>query len=544
MKILWLNINSSYSHTSLSIPALHAQLWESVESDIEWRVISGTINRDISLYISEILEFNPHLILSTAWLFNHNYLYSLLVRSKALLKDTSIILGGPEFLGDNYEYLSQNSFIDAVFRGEGEEVFPLFVDRFVKGMDWFSLPGFCHIDKNGGYVDNGVAEVKDFSALKIPESSSFFEWDRPFVQIETSRGCFNRCTFCISGNDRKIDNIPASSLRERLNKVREKGIKEVRILDRTFNANPKRAILLLTLFAEYSPDIKFHLEIHPSLLDKEIKESLVNLPPDLLHIEAGMQSLDNNVISECNRSGDSDSSLEGLNYLVHSTSFEIHTDLISGLPFYTLKRLKADVRKLVLLNPEEIQLESLKLLPGTKLRENASKYGICFSPLPPYEVLQTNHISFEELKNADTLSKILEIFYNGKILKESFVKLCNDNEIFLDLLIEYYDSSIFDYNSGAEKKAMLLWDFCHKNFKNSQVYIIKEWICNGYSHNKGPGKLLRIWKFGDKIVNPVFKSESKDYYYKFLDLDKKRFWFIFNKTINSYKPISNFIEIL
>jgi len=544
MKILWLNINSSYSHTSLSIPALHAQLKESDESEIEWKVISGTINRDISLYVAEIFEFKPHLILSTAWLFNHNYLYSLLVRSKALLKNTSIILGGPEFLGDNYEYLSRNSFIDAVFRGEGEEIFPVFIEMFVKGMNWFSLPGFCHIDQNGGYIDNGVAEVQNFSALEVPESSSFFEWDRPFVQIETSRGCFNRCAFCISGNDRKIDNIPVSSLRERLNKVRERGVNEVRILDRTFNANSKRAISLLNLFAEFAPDIKFHLEIHPSLLDMDVKASLLNLPPDLLHIEAGMQSLDNHVISECNRSGDADSSMEGLKFLVNSTSFEIHTDLISGLPFYTLERLKSDVRKLVMLNPEEIQLESLKLLPGTKLRENASKYGICFSPLPPYEVLQTNNISFEELKNADTLSKILEIFFNGKILKESFVRLCTENENFLDLLIEYYDRTNFDYNSGSEKKAILLWDFCQKHFKISQDHILKDWICSGYSHNKGPGKLLKNWKFGDKIINPVLKSESRNNYYKFLDLDKKRFWFIFNKTINSYKPISIFIEIL
>jgi len=544
MKILWLNINSSYSHTSLSIPALHAQLKESDESEIEWKVISGTINRDISLYVAEIFEFKPHLILSTAWLFNHNYLYSLLIRSKALLKNTSIILGGPEFLGDNYEYLSRNSFIDAVFRGEGEEIFPVFIEMFVKGMNWFSLPGFCHIDQNGGYIDNGVAEVQNFSALEVPESSSFFEWDRPFVQIETSRGCFNRCSFCISGNGRKIDNIPVSSLRERLNKVKERGIKEVRVLDRTFNANPKRAISLLNLFAGYSPYIKFHLEIHPSLLNEEIKKSLVKLPPDLLHIEAGMQSLDNKVISECNRFGDVDTSFEGLKFLVQNTPFEIHTDLISGLPFYTFDRLKTDVRELVLLNPEEIQLESLKLLPGTKLRDGASEYGICFSPLPPYEVLQTSHISFDELIKADTLSKILEIFFNGKILKESFVKLCNENKNFLELIIEYYDNTIFDYNSGAEKKALLLWNFCQSHFKNSQEYIVKEWVCSGYSHHKGPGSLLKIWKFGDKTINPVFKTDSKDNYYKFLDLDKKRFWFIFNKTINSYKPISIFIEIL
>ena len=544
MKILWLNINSSFSHTSLAIPALDAQLKESERSKIEWKVISGTINRDISSYIGEISEFNPDLILSTAWLFNHNYLYSLLVRSKALLKDVSIILGGPEFLGDNYKYLLRNNFIDAVFRGEGEEVFPLFIEKFSNHQDWKNLPGFCYIDKDGKYFDNGITEVNDFSTLNVPESSSFFEWERPFVQIETSRGCFNRCSFCISGSGRKIDNISVSSLRVRLNIVKQKGVKEVRVLDRTFNANPKRAISLLKLFAEFSPYIKFHLEIHPALLTEEIRGSLLNLPPDLLHIEAGMQSLDNKVISECNRSGDADSSFEGLKFLVQNTPFEIHTDLISGLPFYTFDRLKRDVRELILLNPEEIQLESLKLLPGTKLRDGASEYDICYSPIPPYEVLQTSHISFNELKKADTLSRILEIFFNGKILKDSFVKLCCENDGFIERFIEFYDKTNFDFNSGSEKRALLLWDFCLNHFKNSHYFIIQEWISSGYSHNKGPGKLLINWKFGDPIVNPVFQNKSKDYSYKYIDLDQKRFWFIFNKTINSYKPISNFIEIL
>ena len=48
---------------------------------------------------------------------------------------------------------------------------------------------------------------------------------------------------------------------------------------------------LLHLFREYTPDICFHLEIHPALLSEELKEELAILPNGLLHLEAGIQSL-------------------------------------------------------------------------------------------------------------------------------------------------------------------------------------------------------------------------------------------------------------
>lgn len=65
----------------------------------------------------------------------------------------------------------------------------------------------------------------------------------------------------------------------------------MRVLDRTFNYNTRRAKELLELFLEYHPDIRFHLEIHPALLSEELKEELKHLPEGLLHLEAGIQSL-------------------------------------------------------------------------------------------------------------------------------------------------------------------------------------------------------------------------------------------------------------
>ena len=71
-----------------------------------------------------------------------------------------------------------------------------------------------------------------------------------------------------------------------------------------------------------------------------------------------------------------------------------------------------DVRTLAEYDAGEIQLESLKLLPGTEMRRRADELGIQYSPLPPYEVLQTREITVDELQTAHYLSRLLDGFYN------------------------------------------------------------------------------------------------------------------------------------
>ena len=156
----------------------------------------------------------------------------------------------------------------------------------------------------------------------------------------------------------------------------------------TFNYSSRRAKELLGLFREFA-GIRFHLEIHPALLTEELKAELASMPKGLLHLEAGIQSLHEDVLAASRRAGDLNSSLEGLRYLCSLDNLETHADLIAGLPLYHLQQIFDDIRTLASYHAGEIQLESLKVLPGTEMRRRAAELGVCYSPLPPYEVLQT-----------------------------------------------------------------------------------------------------------------------------------------------------------
>ena len=545
MKILWIDLNSSYAHSSLALPALHAQI--AADSSIEWEIVSATINENVGMVTDEICRQRPDIVAATAWLFNHEQLMHITARVKALLPEICLILGGPEFLGDNEAFLRRNPFVDCVFRGEGEEAFPQWLACREHKEAWGTIAGLCYLDVKKAYKDNGTARVLDFAGLVAPEESRFFNWSKPFVQLETTRGCFNTCAFCVSGGEKPVRTLPLESIRHRLELIHSHGIKNVRVLDRTFNYNPRRAKELLRLFLEYSPHIRFHLEIHPALLSDELKEELAQLPAGLLHLEAGIQSLREPVLVQSRRMGKLADALEGLQFLCSLTNTETHADLIAGLPLYRLEEIFEDVYTLAGYRAGEIQLESLKLLPGTEMRRRAEELGIRYSPLPPYEVLQTREISVSELQTARRLSRLLDAFYNTPAWQSLTRELIlHDRQFLHRFLAHLTDGNLIDQPMSLEKRGLVLYEFCKQQYPDYRTAATLAWIEAGMSLKKEPAERVRTkrqlppdnWE----VLYGTYKETLR---LCFLPVDKEErrgYWFGFESEIQKMTPAFKAIE--
>ena len=490
MKILWLDLNSSYAHSSLALPALHAQVKE--DTDMEWEIVSATINENIGMIVDEIYRHQPDIIAATCWLFNHEALMHITSRVKALLPHACLILGGPEFLGENESFLRRNPFADCVFRGEGEEEFPRWLKVWNQPEEWSTITGLCYLDANQQYKDNGLARVLPFDQLVSPEESEFFNWSKPFVQLETTRGCFNTCAFCVSGGEKPVRTLSMEAIRQRLEIIHQHGIKNVRVLDRTFNFNPRRAKELLQLFLEFHPHIRFHLEIHPALLSEDLKAELQQLPEGLLHLEAGIQSLREPVLEKCKRLGKLEQALEGLQFLCSLDNMETHADLIAGLPLYRLNEIFEDIRILAEFQAGEIQLESLKLLPGTDMRRRSNELGIQYAPMPPYEVLRTEDITPEELQVARRLSRLLDAFYNTPAWQSLTRELILDDDTFLYHFLNYLtEANLIDQPMSLEKRGLVLYEYCKKHRPDYQIKASIAWIEAGMSLKKQPAERVK-----------------------------------------------------
>ena len=540
MKILWIDLNSSYAHSSLALPALYAQIM--TDPSIEWEIVSATINENTGMIVDEIYRHRPDILAATTWLFNHEQLMHVASRVKALLPEACLVLGGPEFLGDNEEFLRKNPFVDCVFRGEGEEVFPQWLTCWNHPEQWHTVPGLCYLTPNKEYKDNGIARVLNFAGLVPPEQSRFFNWSKPFVQLETTRGCFNTCAFCVSGGEKPVRTLSIESIRERLQLIHAHGIKNVRVLDRTFNYNPRRAKELLRLFLEFHPDIRFHLEIHPALLSEELKEELSLLPKGLLHLEAGIQSLREPVLEKSRRMGKLSDALDGLRFLCALPNMETHADLIAGLPLYHLHEIFEDVRTLAGYAAGEIQLESLKLLPGTEMRRRAEELGIKYSPLPPYEVLQTHEISVSELQTARQLSRLLDGFYNTPAWQTLTRELILNDEQFLHRFLAYLTkANLIDQPMSLEKRGLILYEFCKQNYPEYQIQAAIAWIEAGMSLKKLPAE--KVWtkrQIPPATWNIIYGEYKESLRLCFLPADEKGehgYWFGFESEIQKASPV-------
>ena len=538
MKLVWLDLNSSYAHSSLALPAIHAQGIEQ-NKEVEWIKVSATINSNVGSVVAEIVRDAPDILAATAWLFTHEVLLKIVGRVKALLPHCVVMLGGPEMLGNNENYLRRYPFVNCVFRGDGELEFHKWLRVWGDREQWENVTGLCWLDDEGVYHDGGLAKVEAFDRLEIPERSPFFDWTKPFVQLETTRGCFNTCAFCVSGAEKPVRMLSVESVRERLQLIREHGIRDIRLLDRTFNGNSRRAIALLNLFREFAGEMRFHLEIHPALLPDEIRELIKELPEGLLHLEAGIQSLKEEVLNACHRLGDLNAALDGLRYLSSLPNIVVHADLIAGLPLYTLSQMREDVRTLVSFGTKEIQLELLKLLPGTLMRQKASELGIVFSPDVPYEVLRTNEMSVEDLREARLLSRLIDGFYNAIAWQQVTRELILYSEDFLSRFQSWLEErELLEQPLSLEKRGMLLYDFCEVYYPKFLSSIIVSWVLAGIPLAKEPSKKIRPWTIAlpeDIRVLQGEYSEMMRLYY--MSDHEKEYWFGFDRAKSASKPL-------
>ena len=483
MKILWLDLNSSYAHSSLALPALHAQM--ATNDSFEWEIVSATINENVGMVTNSIYHHHPDIIAATNWLFNHEQLLHILSRAKALLPYCRIALGGPEFLGDNEDFLRKNPFVDCVFRGEGEEVFPQWLQYQNQPEQWDTVTGLCYLDKKNLYHDNGIARVMNFVHLIPPEKSSFFNWSKPFVQLETTRGCFNTCAFCVSGGEKPVRTLPIETIREK---------------------------------------------------------ELAGLPKGLLHLEAGIQSLREPVLEQSRRMGRLSDALDGLKYLCSLHNMETHADLIAGLPLYHLSEIFEDIHTLAEYGAGEIQLESLKLLPGTEMRRRAEELGIQYAPLPPYEVLQTREISVDELQTARVLSRLLDGFYNTPTWQNITRTLMLENEHFLHHFLDHLmQIGLIDQPLSLEKRGLILYEFCKQNYPAYQTQVSIAWIEAGMSLKKLPAEKVKTKRqIPPETWITIYGKYKETLRLCFLPANQEGqagYWFGFESEIQKAEPV-------
>jgi hypothetical protein len=234
------------------------------------------------------------------------------------------------------------------------------------------------------------------------------------LYVEASRGCPFKCEFCLSSLDVPVRNVPLEPFLEQMKSLLDRGARQFKFVDRTFNLNLKMSLPILRFFLErYSPGLFVHFEMIPDRLPEPLRELIEQFPEGVLQFEVGIQTFNPEVQKLISRRQDHAKLVENLTWLRQKTGVHVHADLIVGLPGEDLDSFGRGFDQLVKMRPQEIQVGMLKRLRGTPICRHDIEWDMVYSPHPPYEILRTKLVSFEQMQRMRRFARYWDLVANS-----------------------------------------------------------------------------------------------------------------------------------
>ena len=409
-------LNSQYIHSSLAPWCLLAGVRTYTNTDsVSATVVEGTINEPIETVLQRILEQKPTAVAFCCYIWNVQTVLVLAEQLKRRMPQLQIIVGGPEVSYRAADVLQQSA-IDYVLSGEGERPFAELLTALATNRSVEDIRGLSY------RMENRVVVGEPFVTKELPPSpyvDEYFETlNGRIAYLETSRGCPFSCAFCLSGRCGGVRYYPLERAEQEIIKLANSGTKTVKFVDRTFNADRKRALHIIRFIISHygiqiPQNVCFHFEVAGDLLDEETVTVLSEAPAGLFQLEIGVQSFHEPTLRAVSRKTDIAKLTKSVRRLLACNTVHIHIDLIAGLPQETLSIFAESFDKAFCLFPHMLQLGFLKVLHGTPMREYTEQYPCEFSALPPYEVIGTPWISESELETLHRIESVLDRLYNS-----------------------------------------------------------------------------------------------------------------------------------
>jgi radical SAM superfamily enzyme YgiQ (UPF0313 family) len=426
--ILLTTLNARYPHCAFGLRYLLANLRELQTSAC---IREFTINENPRDIAEAILSHSPKVVGFGVYIWNTAATMQVISILKRVAPEVQIVLGGPEVSHESETQLICQA-ADFIIKGEADFAFYEFCRDFLTES---RLPTRKWIQ----------APLPAIESIASPYSLYSDEDIRHRVlYVEASRGCPYKCEYCLSSLDKSVRNFPIDGFLADLNRLIQRGARQFKFVDRTFNLSAATSGKILNFFLErIGLGLFLHFEMVPDRLPDELKELIKKFPAGSLQFEIGIQTWSPEVAKLVSRRQDYGRIADNFRFLNEHTGVHTHADLIAGLPGETLESFAAGFDAVSALGPHEIQVGLLKRLKGTPIIRHDAEWQMIYQQDPPFQILNTRTMDFVTLQKTGRFSKFWDLYGNSGNFKATWA-----------LMIKTAAAK------GQPSRFWAFWDFC------------------------------------------------------------------------------------
>ena len=489
-------LNAKYIHAAFGLRYLLANLGP---AQPEAKIMEFDIHQRPVDVAEALLAQEPRIIGLGVYIWNVAPMTEVVAILKRVRPELVVIIGGPEV---SYETDHQEiaRLADYVITGEAD----------------FKFAELCRQLLDGARPSNRVlaAEIPQLENLQMPYAF-YTDEDaaRRIIYVEASRGCPFSCEFCLSSLDIPVRQFPIEPLLVQLKGLFDRGVRQFKFVDRTFNLNLKTSSRILEFFLDlYQPGLFVHFEMVPDRLPEGLRTIIARFPSGALQFEIGIQTFNPEVARLISRRQDYEKLSDNLRFLREQTGVHIHADLIAGLPGETLESFGAGFDRLVALRPQEIQVGILKRLRGTPIVRHDGEWMMVYNHHPPYEILRNKLIDFATMQRVRRFARYWDLVANSGNFPETTPLIWNKSDSPFAGFLRWSDwlyaqagrqhaisllnlaESLFRYlttelKQPAELAAKALWRDYQRGGRSDTPVFLRDYLADEASPSPLPARL-------------------------------------------------------
>lgn len=417
--IILTTLNARYIHCSLGLRYLYANLGDLQSQCVIQEFIIDKRPIDI---VEQLLQTKPKIIGFGVYIWNIQQCTETISILKQLSPETIVVIGGPEVSYENKD-LDISRYADFVISGQAD----------------LEFANLCNAILNQNHPTEKWINClpPKLDELKLPYSY-YKDEDvaNRVIYVEASRGCPFKCEFCLSALDKTAIAFDQDLFLDEMQKLYERGVRQFKFVDRTFNLKIDASIRILEFFlARMENNLFVHFELIPDHLPEKLKVVIKRFPAGALQFEIGVQTFNPEIQALISRKQNNEKSRNNISWLSQETETHLHTDLILGLPGEDLQSIAQGFNELYALKPHEIQVGVLKRLKGTPILRHSDVYEMRYNPNPPYNILSTSTLDFNTMQRLSRFARYWDMIGNSGRFSSSidFILGLNPFQTFLTI---------------------------------------------------------------------------------------------------------------